>query len=65
MRTAGKSGIKIDIKMTQCVYQPIKIQQPPTESEFIKTNSEPIAQGDHFTYLGSGGLSTVNTQKKL
>ena len=52
-RVAAQFSLKINIKKTECLYQPIKLLQPQPEPEVITVNQEPLVQVTNFTYLGS------------
>ncbi len=64
-RAATQFSLKINIKKTECMYQPIKLLHPPPEPQLIMINQEPLVQASDFTYLGSTVSSTARIDKEL
>lgn len=60
-KTASQFSLKINIKKTECLYQPVKIIRPPPVPVDIMINNEPLVQCTDFKYLGS----TVSSNAKL
>ncbi len=60
-KAAAQFSLKINIKKTECMYQPIKLLQPPPEPQVITINQEPLVHTTDFTYLGS----TVSSTSKI
>ena len=58
-RAGAQFSLRINIKKTECLYQPITLLQP--QPEVITINQEPLVQVTNFTYLGS----TVSSNAKL
>ena len=50
---ARSFGLKINIKKTECLYQPSKLVVPPPMPSDIKINNEKLVQSKNFVYLGS------------
>ena len=64
-RAAAQFRLKINIKKTECMYQPIKLLHPQPEPEVIMINQEPLVQASDFTYLGSIVSSNAKIDKEL
>ena len=64
-RAAAQFSLKINIKKTECLYQPIKLLQPQPEPEVITINQEPLVQATNFTYLGSTVSSNAKLDKEI
>ena len=52
-RVAAQFSLKINIKKTKYLYQPIKLLQPQPKPGLITINQEPLVQATNFTYLES------------
>ena len=63
-KAAAQFSLKINIKKTECMYQPIKLIQPPPEPEVIMIDQNPLVLATHFTYLGSTVSSTAKIDKE-
>jgi len=64
-QAAKKFSLKINIKKTECLYQPIKLLSPPPEPIDITINQEPLTKATDFTYLGSTVSTTSKIDKEL
>ena len=64
-RAAAWFSLKINIKKTECLYQPVKLLQSQPEPEVITINQEPLVQATNFTYLGSTVSSNAKLEKEL
>ena len=64
-RAASLFSLKINIKKTECMYQPVKLLSPSPEPKDITINQEPLVQATHFTYLGSTVSNTSRIDKEL
>ena len=64
-KAAAQFSLKINIKKTECMYQPIKLLHPPPDPEIITINREPLVYATDFTYLGSTVSNTARIDKKL
>jgi len=64
-KAAAQFSLKINIKKTECLYQPIKLHHPPPEPEIITINQEPLVLSTDFTYLGSTVSSTARIDREL
>lgn len=52
--TAAKEfSLKINIKKTECLYQPPKFLGAPSQPDIVAVNGEPLKQCKTFKYLGS------------
>ena len=47
---ARSFGLKINIKKTECLYQPIKLVVPPPMPSDIKINNEKLVRSKNFVY---------------
>ena len=54
-------NLTINIKQTECFYQPSKLVVPPTLPSYIRINNENFIQCKNFVYLGS----TISDSSKL
>ena len=59
-KAATRFSLKINIKKTECLYQPVKPVNPPLKADIITVNNHPIASCTDFKYL----RSTVSSNKK-
>ena len=64
-KAAAQFSLKINIKKTECMYQPIKLIHPPPEPELIMIDQNPLVLATDFTYLGSTVSSTAKIDKEL
>ena len=64
-KAAAQFSLKINIKKTEFMYQPIKVLQSPPEPQVITINQEPLVHAADFTYLGSTVSSTAKIDKEL
>jgi hypothetical protein len=64
-KAATQFSLKINIKKTECLYQPIKLLSPPPEPQVITINQMPLVQTTDFTYLGSTVSSSSKIEKEL
>lgn len=64
-QTAAKFSLKINIKKTECLYQPIKLLNPPPSPCEITIDQQPLTQTTDFTYLGSTISSNAKIEKEL
>ena len=64
-QAAAKSNLKINIKKTACMNQPVILLYPPTELELITVSKEPLIQALDFTYLGSTVSNSARLDKEL
>ena len=60
-KAATQFSLKINIRKTECMYQPIKLLCTPPEPNDITINQEPLVHTNDFTYLGS----TVSSSSKI
>ena len=58
---ANQFSLKINIKKTECMYQPVKLICPSPEPSDIIIGNEPLVRTTNFTYLGS----TVSSSSKI
>ena len=58
---ASQFSLKINIKKTECMYQPVKFICPPPELIDITIDEVPLVKTTDFTYLGS----TVSSSSKI
>ena len=64
-QTAEQFSLKINIKKTECLYQPVKnISVPPVPTE-IKIKYESLVQCKDFVYLGSTISENVRLENEL
>ena len=61
-RAGAQFSLRINIKKTECLYQPIKLLQP--QPEVITINQEPLVQVTNFTYIGSIVSSNAKLEKE-
>ena len=47
-RAAAQFSLKINIKKTECLFQPVKLFNPPPGPESIMVNQEPLVQSTDF-----------------
>ena len=52
-KAATQFSLKINIKKTECLYQPVKLASPPPKDDIITINNNPLASCTDFKYLGS------------
>ena len=52
-KAAAQFSLKINIKKTECLYQPVKLVNPSLKAIIITINNNPLASGTDFKYLGS------------
>ena len=64
-RAADQFSLKINIKKTECLYQPVKLLQSQPEPEVITINQEPLVHATNLTYLGSTVSSNAKLEKEL
>jgi hypothetical protein len=62
---AAKFSLKINIKKTECMYQPVKLIQPPPQPTDITIDQEHLVQASDFTYLGSTVSCSSRIDKEL
>ena len=60
-KAAAQFSLKINIKKTECLYQPVKLVNPPLKADIITINNNPLASCTDFKYLGS----TVSSNNKI
>ena len=58
---ARRFGLKLNIKKTECLYQPSKLVVPPPMPSDIKINNEKLVRSKNFVYLGN----TISESAKL
>ena len=63
--TARSFSLTINIKKTECLYQPSKLVVPPPMPSDIKINNENLVQSKNFVYLGSTISESAKLNKKL
>ena len=56
-------NLTINIKQTECFYQPSKLVVPPTLPSYIRINNENFIQCKNFVYLGSTSQIRLNSTK--
>ncbi|PFX13797.1 hypothetical protein AWC38_SpisGene22091 [Stylophora pistillata] len=64
-RAAAQFSMKMNIKKTECLFQPVKLLNPPPGPESIMVNPEPLVQSTDFTYLGSSVSNTARIDKEI
>ena len=65
-KSAARSfGLKINIKKTECLYQPSKLVVPPPMPSDIKINNEKLVRRKNFVYLGSTISESAKLNKEL
>lgn len=64
-KAAAQFSMKINIKKTECLYQPVKLLSPPSEPQVITINQIPLVQTTDFKYLGSTVSSSSKIEKEL
>ena len=64
-KAAAQFSLKINIKKTECMYQPIKLITPPPEPEVIMIDHKPLVFASDFTYLGSTVSNTAKIDKEI
>ena len=64
-KAAAQFSLKINIKKTECMYQPIKLIHPPPEPEVVMIDQKPVVFASDFTYLGSTVSCTAKIDKEL
>ena len=64
-RAAAQFSPKINIRKTECLYQPVKLLQSQPEPEVITINQEPLVLATSFTYLGSTVSSNAKLEEEL
>ena len=64
-RAAAQFSLKINIKKTECLYQPVKLHNRPPEPEAILINQEPLVQCADFKYLGSTVCNNARIDKEI
>ena len=64
-RAATQFSLKITIKKTECLYQPLKLLNNPPKPKDITINNIPLVQTTDFTYLGSAVSSFSKIDKEL
>ena len=64
-RAAAQFSLKINIKKTECLYQPLKLLNNPPKLKDITINKIPLVQTTDFTYLGSAVSSSSKIDKEL
>ncbi|XP_068673013.1 uncharacterized protein [Montipora foliosa] len=62
---ASQFSLKINIKKTECMYQPVKFICPPPEPIDITIDEVPLVKTTDFTYLGSTVSSSSKIDKEL
>ena len=62
---ASQFSLKINIKKTECTYQPVKFICPPPEPIDITIDEVPLVKTTDFTYLGSTVSSSSKIDKEL
>lgn len=62
---ATQFGLKINIKKTECLYQPTKAQNPPPEPIPVLINQEALVQTHDFKYLGSYISDSARIDREL
>lgn len=62
---AAQFSLKINIKKTECLYQPVKLHNRPPEPEAIFINQEPLVQCADFKYLGSTVSNNARIDKEI
>ena len=62
---ARSFSLKINIKKTECLYQPSKLVVPPPMPSEIKINNEILVQCRNFIYLGSTISESAKLDKEL
>ena len=62
---ANQFSLKINIRKTECMYQPVKLICPPPEPKDITIDEEPLVKATDFTYLGSTVSSSAKIEKEL
>ena len=60
-KAAAQFSMKIDIKKTECLYQRVKLVNPPPKADIITINNNPLASCTDFKYVGS----TVSSNNKI
>ena len=58
-------NLNINIKKTECLYQPVKLLNNPPKPKNITINNIPHVQRTDFTYLGSTVSSSSKIDKEL
>jgi hypothetical protein len=64
-QTAAMFSLKINIRKTECLYQPVKLLNPPPSPCEITIDNQPLTQAKDFTYLGSTISSNAKIEKEL
>ena len=71
-KAAAQFSLQINIKKTDCLYQPVKIASPPPKADIITIKNNPLASCADFKYLGSIvasnnkiGIEIVNKMGKV
>ena len=64
-KAATQFSLKINIKKTECLYQPIKLLSSPPKPKDITINNTPLVQTNDFTYLGSTVSNSSKIDKEL
>ena len=64
-QAAAMFSLKINIKKTECLYQPVKLLLPPPKPCAITIDGQPLVQTTDFNYLGSTISSNAKIEKEL
>ena len=62
---ATQFSLKINIKKTECLYQPPKFHSAAIQPAVISINSEPLTSCKHFTYLGSTASENARIDQEI
>ena len=64
-RAASHFSLKINIKKTECLYQPVKLIRPPPVPVDIMINNQALVKCTDFGYLGSTVSSNARIDKEI
>ena len=64
-RAASHFSLKINIKKTECLYQPVKLIRPPPVPVDIMINNQALVKCTDFRYLGSTVSSNARIDKEI
>ena len=64
-KAASQFSLKINIKKTECLYQPVKLLRSPPDPEAIIIDQDPLVQCTDFKYLGSTVSNNARIDKEI